>query len=229
MNMLIKNNKLQDLYIKEIERKEAIKFMSENHYSKSCPKVIALSLGFYWEEKITTMIVFSIPASPTVLKAVANNSHENNSWELSRLFSFDWCPKNIESYCIGQSIKYIKNNYPKIKYLISFADGNWGHHGYIYQATNWIFTGQSTPRRKFFIDGKQVHEKTLVNRYGTSSVKKLKNIFKERLEISRENKGKYRYVFIISQNKKEYKQLYSELKYKALPYPKGDNLYYNIK
>ena len=36
--------------------------MFENHYSKNCPKVIALSLDLLGR-KITTMIVFSIPKS----------------------------------------------------------------------------------------------------------------------------------------------------------------------
>lgn len=33
--------------------------------------------------------------------------------------------------------------------LVSYADSAQGHHGYIYQATNWIYTGISAKRTEW--------------------------------------------------------------------------------
>jgi hypothetical protein len=147
---------------------------------------------------------------------------------LLRLFSFDWCPKNIESYCIAQSIKFLKTNYPKIKILVSYADASVGHVGYIYQASNWLYIGNSSPEPEIFIDNIKRHRRDLYDKYGTSSIKKLKDILGEKLQIGKKNK-KYKYIYILGNSKKEHKELIIKLKVKIInDYPKGDLNYYNI-
>lgn len=57
---------------------------------------------------------------------------------------------------------------PKLRLVISFADPNHGHVGAIYQASNWIYLGQ-TPASPLFIDktGRQWHSRQ-VSRIGVS-------------------------------------------------------------
>lgn len=212
--------------MRELDRNITIEFISKNHYSRTCPKIIMLSLGFYYNNELCTVVVFSIPPNRNSFNAISDLCNANNSWELSRLYSLDWCPRNTESYCIGKSIKYIKNKYSQIKYLLSFADSNWGHYGYIYQATNWLYVGQIRPRNKIILDGQMVHSKTLSNKHGTESKEKLKEIYGDRINFIMENSGKYKYIYIISHNKKQYKELFSNIKYTVLPYPKGESKYY---
>lgn len=212
--------------IKQISNTEAKKFMKKYHYTKSCPKA-TISLAFYYKDKICTMIVYGQPSNYNLAKSIWEGGNEQECLELLRLFSFDWCPKNIESYCISQSIKYLKQYYPQYKVLVSYADASVGHIGYIYQASNWLYVGKSSPEPEIFIDGIRRHRRDLYDKYGTSSIKKLKEILGNRIQIGKKNQ-KYKYIYILS-NKRERKEIMKKLKVKIIKdYPKGDSQYYNV-
>ena len=139
-------------------------------------------------------------------------------WELVRLFSFDWAGKNMESYCIGQSIKYIKKHHSDIKVLVSFADPEQGHNGTIYQATNWLYCGKSQADEWYIVDGEKIHPRSMVAKYGTRGEKKLNE-----MGIKFERKflpGKHRYIYLLGKSKKEQQKLKKGLKYDILGYPK---------
>ena len=149
------------------------------------------------------------------------NSLPGDYFELVRLFSFDWAGKNMESYCIGQSIKYIKENYPHIKCLIAFSDPEQGHIGTIYQSTNWLYCGitDKVGGYQFYIDGKWQHPRNTGFKYGTRKTEEIKKLFPD-IKMRRTPR-KYRYIYLLAKNKKERKELMSNLKYKVLPYPKN--------
>jgi len=206
-----------ELKMKKIEYKIAKEFIEKHHYSHSCPK-ITLALGFYYKDQLATVIVYGQPSGRNLAKSIWDGGNEKECWELLRLFSFDWCPKNTESFCIGQSFKYLREYHPEIKVLVSYADSNYGHCGYIYQATNWIYTGIGSNERTLFIDGNRVHRRDLYDKYGTSSLTFLKEKFGNRFTYSEKN-PKFRYVYILG-NKKTKKEILEKLKYNQLPYPK---------
>ena len=86
----------------------------KHHYSHAFPSA-EICLGFYVDEKLNAVIVYGKSATSKMAYSLPGKY-----LELVRLFSFDWAGKNMESYCISQSIKHIKNNYRDIKILISF-------------------------------------------------------------------------------------------------------------
>jgi len=103
---------------------------------------------------------------------------------------------------VGQSFKLL----PRPRVIVSYADTKQGHIGYIYQATNFLFTGTTKPRTDMAgKDGKH-------SRHHLGD--RTKRVFRS---------AKHRYVFIIG-NKKEKKKLLKELKYPIFPYPKRENL-----
>ena len=186
----------------------------KNHYSHAFPAA-ELCLGFYVKEKLNAVIVYGQSASSTM-----KDSLPGKYWELVRLFSFDWAGKNMESYCISQSIKYIKENHKDIEILVSFADPEQGHFGKIYHATNWYYCGVSVQDTWYVIDGKKVHPRTMNQRYGTRSKDKL-----EKLGIKYEIKKmhcKHRYIYFLG-NKKKNKEMKKSLQYDILPYPKENH------
>ena len=186
----------------------------KNHYSHAFPAA-ELCLGFYVKEKLNAVIVYGQSASSTM-----KDSLPGKYWELVRLFSFDWAGKNMESYCISQSIKYIKENHKDIEILVSFADPEQGHFGKIYQATNWYYCGVSVQDTWYVIDGKKVHPRTMNQRYGTRSKDKLEKLGVE-YEIKKMH-GKHRYIYFLG-NKKKNKEMKKSLQYDILPYPKENH------
>ncbi|MGV2431812.1 UNVERIFIED_CONTAM: protein Mom, partial [Pseudomonas aeruginosa] len=58
--------------------------------------------------------------------------------------------KTPVSKILSIAIKFLKKQNPKLKLIVSFADPEQGHHGGVYQATNWIYSGQSGESYKYF-------------------------------------------------------------------------------
>ena len=100
---------------------------------------------------------------------------------------------------------------PKGYYIVSYADyGGWGHIGYVYQATNWLYTGMTKERTDIFSEsGHSRHY--------------------DKEETKRQIRtAKHRYIFIVAESKTQKKQMLKDLRYKVLDhYPKGDSRHYD--
>lgn len=196
------------------------------HYSKRVPNSLMYTFGlFNAQKKMQGVCIFGSP-SARGLNAVEGIK----CIELTRLILNDGHEPNLTSFFVSQSLKQIKED---ALLIVSFADSNQNHNGYIYQATNWIYTGKSGERKSFFINGREVHERTIVSRFGTSSEDKLKEKLKDfgaedKIEIKKQQ-GKHRYFYIIGSSKKTKQRIKKALseKYSVLPYPKGENSKYD--
>ena len=131
--------------------------------------------------------------------------------ELRRLVCVDDTPTNTESYFIGQTFRWLKQN-TDIEVIISFADQHYGHSGVIYKATNFEYLGETAPARVLMVDGKEYHSRSL-NQHRRPYGRELKRRYDEGDEniffISR--KPKHIYVYYLTRKiKKEIKRLQSE-------------------
>lgn len=193
----------------ELKAKDCEEWLLKKHYLKRVP-TISFAFGILKDETVEGVATFS--------GAIARFDLPVTPYELSRLVVNDGLPDNTLSWFLSQCIK----KFPKPAIIVSYADENWGHHGYIYQATNWLYTGYSSGEKRIFINGEEVHRRTLYARYGTSSIPKLKEMG---LEVNfMPQTGKHRY-FQFAGNKQEKRLFRKEItdKYKVLPYPKGEN------
>lgn len=215
-------NYFSNLIIKKINNSYAKDFMCKHHYTRSCAKC-SIAYGVFYDDMLECVIVFGQPSGKYLAKSIWEGGNEQECLELLRLFSFDRCPKNIESWAISNSIKQLKKDMPEVKVLVSYADGSAGHIGYIYQASSWDYIGKGSSECKIFIDGIRQHRRNLYDVYGTSSLIALKERLGERIVVEKERIAKNKYIKIIK-NKSQINKL---LKVKKLPYPKGDIKYYN--
>ena len=209
------------LYDVEVVNYSEIKeWLLQKHYAKSIPSV-RQAFGLFDKSRVLQGVCcYGQPAN--------NNNNMLGSFnvlELVRLVVNEGLPKNALSYFVGQTFNLIE----KPKVLISYADRGRKHHGYIYQATNWMYTGLGNAIDSYIDrDGNQIHSRIM------------SDYRKETPELTRaqiaENLGwtlvkadnKFRYFYFLG-NKKEKKEMLKALleKYLILPYPKGDNVRYN--
>lgn len=211
---------IKDEYIvKPCPLDEVKEICRTKHYLHRVPHIMAC-YGLYKEEKLMGVITFGIPPSPQLMK-ICGDEYKKSVLELNRLWCYDESPRNSESFLISQGIKQLKIDRPEVKILVSFADTRQDHLGYIYQATNWNFTGFSIPGGgSIVIDGKEYHPKNLNNKYNTSDINKLKEILGTENIRYRPRSKKCRYVYFIGDSKKENKLLKSLCKYPIQEYPK---------
>jgi hypothetical protein len=133
----------------------------------------------------------------------------------------DGLGRNVLSYFVSSALKKL----PRPALILSYADPNVGHQGYIYQATNWVYTGIHEDYIVKFFDenGSEIHARTMVSRYGTAD----RIVVKEKYNIdSVKQTSKHRYFFFLG-NRQEVRIMREHFKLPIKPYPKGANIKYD--
>jgi hypothetical protein len=220
--------------IRKINNNIAKDFIVKYHYSHAWT-MCSLALGIFYssdeemaffegkQEDLIGCMVFGNPVGRSTAASLSSELEINNVYELTRLFVHDGYGKNIESYCIGQALGYIKRNIPKIKAVISYSDPEQGHVGTIYKATNAIYQGNDIalmPNYSVSLTKdpyEWLHSRTVSARYGTHNVERLKKILGKTFYRKKES-SKHRYLWILTP-KREKKKILASLKHPPLPYP----------
>jgi hypothetical protein len=184
-------------------------WLLHKHYAKRIPS-ISYSFGLYNDNILIGICTFGSPPSRALCVGLCGEEFALLVLELNRLCVNDNLEKNTLSFFVSNSIKLLPDNL----ILVSYADTSQGHNGYIYQATNWIYTGLSAKRtERYDINNPNKHSKSITE-----------NKKYNYLDLSiRERPQKHRYVFFTGKKNKA-KQ---KLKYKIEPYPKGENKRYD--
>lgn len=207
--------------VKSIDSYLCKEWCLKKHYAKRLPP-IEYAFGIYdLDNYLQGICTFGTPVSST-LRNLWNN--EFKLMELNRLVINEGLDKNILSYFVGQCLKMM----PKPLVIASYADTSKNHNGYIYQATNWIYTGLSTPFKDYYIKGKEhLHNGSIMDmsRGQQNRVQWLREKFGDDL-IMIDRPQKHRYFYFIG-SKNECKKMKQMLPYKIEPYPKGENKRYD--
>ena len=111
--------------------------------------------------------------------------------------------------------------------VVSYADTAQNHHGYIYQATNWIYTGLSSKHKEYIIDGQENKHSRHINDTpnGKIPISQVLDMYADKVTVS-ERSRKHRYFYFLG-SKSDKKAMRKSLKYNVVPYPKGDNIRYD--
>ena len=201
----------EEYKVKSIKTELCKEWLLYKHYAKRIPS-ISYAFGLFEGEILQGVLTIGKPPSPSLCVGVCGEDNSKYVYELNRLCVNDNLKKNVLSYFVSQALKKLSNII-----LVSYADTSQNHNGYIYQATNWIYTGLSAKRtERYDIDNPNRHSK---------SVTENKNINYQDLAV-RERPQKHRYIFFIA-SKKQKKRWNKELKYSVCEYPKGQNKNYD--
>lgn len=209
-----------------IKPEETYSWLIRLHYAKRIPS-ISYAFGLYIDGVLTGIVTYGTPSSSTLRNGICGEKHSNYVLELNRL-CFDNYVKNGASYLVSNSLKYL----PKPSIVVSYADTNQGHIGYVYQACNFIYTGLSAKRTDWKVKG-------LEHLHGQTIADMSRNIGGDmtRSEYMREKFGddfyledrarKHRYIYFVG-NKYKKNEFLCALKYQVETYPKGESKKYKI-
>lgn len=119
------------------------------------------------------------------------------------------------SECVSAALRQLHKDAPQIKIVLSYADMDQEHFGTIYQATNFIYLGETVQGGicGFVVNGKKLHPKTISSHGWRASEKWLQEHVDPNAHAVR-SKGKRKYIWVYD------KKLRKEWQKKALPYPK---------
>ena len=205
------------LSIRLITKSVAKDIIVNNHYSGLWTKV-SYAIGLFTsdveehpffdnvEDKLIGVACYGDPIGRSAGQSISPLLERTEVLELTRLFVFDDYGSNIESWFLGQTFNWLKENVPHIKGLISYSDPKEGHCGTIYQATNWLYTGATKPRTDIAtVNGKHPRH---------HAGDRTKRVYRS---------AKHRYVFMHG-NKKDKRLLTKCLRYGTEAYPKKETI-----
>jgi hypothetical protein len=188
---------------------EAAKYACENwHYSKCLPVGKLVKVGAWENDKFIGCVIFGRGATPNLGRPYSLNQDE--CVELVRIALTKH--KNYVSKIMALAIKFLKKSNPNLKLIVSFADQSQNHHGGIYQATNWIYSGKGESAKFYLIKGKLTHPRSIGAKGLTQNLQGAKQIdpFATVVDVP----GKYRYLMPLSP------ELKNKIQHLAKPYPK---------
>ena len=191
---------------------QAAKYACENlHYSGVIPVGKLVKVGAWEDGKYIGAVIFGRGANNNMLKPFGLKADEG--CELVRIALTKH--KTPVSKIMALAIKFLAKSNQGLKLIVSYADADQNHHGGIYQATNWIYSGlmNAGTMGAFIIKGKKTHPKSVHSKGVKQSIDEVRKHLDPNATIFY-TKGKHRYLMPLD---KETKKNILEL---AKPYPK---------
>lgn len=176
------------------------------HYAGRKPQ-ITKAFGWYLEDRLMAVATFGKPATPWLCRGVCGEEFSSNVYELNRLVREEDCNKQLSQF-VARCLRMLKK---ENWIIVSYSDSGMSHHGYIYQACNFIYTGCTKQRTDKWVEGK--HARHAID--DPNGIRQIRT-------------SKYRYVYFCTSDKKLKKKWMKALRYEILPYPKGDNENYEL-
>lgn len=190
---------------------EAIRhFILSIHYARRKP-VIQYAFGLFDGDlpDPVGVVTYGQPATPAASKWVAGEENRKHVLELNRLVLYpEYNGGNYGSYLVSRSLKLL----PHGTFVISYADwGGWHHIGYVYQATNWLYTGLT---------------KAKIDKYSTGKHPRHRDLTDVQTVLRTE---KHRYVYLVG-TRREVREMRKKLRYPVIgTYPKGQSVRYDLE
>lgn len=191
---------------------EAANYACKNwHYSGVIPKSKLVKVGAWEDGKFIGVVIFGRGATPNMLKPFGLNADQG--CELVRIALTKH--KTPVSKIMALAIKFLSKSNKGLKLIVSYADADQNHHGGIYQATNWIYSGlmNAGSMGAFIIKGKKTHPKSVHGKGVKQSIDEVRKHLDPNATVFY-TKGKHRYLMPLD---KETKKNIIKL---SKPYPK---------
>ena len=208
--------------VRTVPKSDTYDWLLHKHYAKRLPMAVEFAYGLY-DESVTLVGVCTFgPCAPPVPVTIFGEIGKHKVRELTRLVVNDGLPPNTLSYFVASCLKML----PGPMCVVSFADSGAGHHGYIYQATNWLYTGEGGNAAVIEDkDGVPVHSLTVNEAYVRENITRTEYLTKHGLTES-PALPKHRYLQFVG-DKRQRRTMRGDVILRERPYPKGDNERYD--
>lgn len=191
-----------------LSSQEAWAFLKPRHYAGRKPPI---SKAFGWEidDRLVAVCTFGKPASPSLCVGICGKEYSSSVYELNRLCRVDELTEPLSQFVSACLRRLRSDNW----IVVSYSDTGMHHNGYIYQACNFLYTGQTKQRTdKYTPDGKHSRHYSNEQQGEWRVVRTAKN----------------RYVHFATFSKALKREWMNALKYPVLPYPKAQNENYTL-
>ena len=208
--------------MRPIKNQDAWSWCLDVHYAKRIPS-ISYAFGLF-DPDLIGVVTYGTPSSSSLRAGICGDDYADKVLELNRLVFIDYIP-NAASMLVGQSIRQLPESI-----IVSYADTEQGHVGYVYQACNFIYTGLSAKRTDWKVKGlEHLHGQTIADqsRGADNRVQWMRDKYGDDFYL-KDRPRKHRYIYLKG-SKKFKREAKANLNYDIEPYPKGDTSRYKIE
>lgn len=132
----------------------AAKYAVEHwHYSRRMPKSKLAKIGVWERGEFIGCIVFGVGATSGLVKPYG--LLPTQGCELLRIAFRSH--RTAVSRIVSIALRILRDAFPGLRLVVSFADPEQGHHGGIYQAGGWLYAGRSQSSPEYIVNGKRWH------------------------------------------------------------------------
>ena len=130
----------KDIIVKPITAQAANALVKRVHYSGKVVNNSQLHLGVFLNGKLEGCMSFGPSMDKRKIQGLVRDTAWNGFIELNRMAFSDRLPRNSESRALSVAFRMIKQHYPHIEWVVSFADGAQCGDGTIYRASGFVLT-----------------------------------------------------------------------------------------
>lgn len=131
--------RVADLTVGQVSTKDAQEFIDRYHYSGGGGGMV-WRYGLWSGMTLWGVVCYNWPTRETCA-SVFGEEHLEHVAHMSRLVCAEHSPRNSESRLIGGSLRLLAQDHPELWAVLTYADILQNHIGYVYQATNALYTG----------------------------------------------------------------------------------------
>lgn len=184
----------------------------DHHYSRAMPASVVHA--FAWRRPGGLFGDTGEPLAGALYSPPSGRGWPDDALELSRLVRLPSLDVQLSAF-VAWTLRWLRAN-TSFGFVLSYADDGQDHHGGIYQASGFSYVAYRHSKHfEFFgADGNRIHQRTINQRFGTSSAE----VLARDPSITRQpSSAKYLYVKPLRQN---LKPLLRRFAWTELPYPK---------
>lgn len=166
--------------VKPIASADANRLVSALHYSGTFVRNSQLHFGVFVDNRCGGVMQFGPSLDKRKLQGLVSGTGWNEFIELNRMAFGDSLPRNSESRAIAYALRFMRRQYPHLKWVVSFADATQCGDGTIYRASGFVLTGIRRNKSIWTLNGetftdiaaKGVHKATgIINRVSVTKGK----------------------------------------------------------
>ena len=216
-NLHPENLSLKDSKVVQCNFAQAKKIILKYEWLRSMPHRFGyrVSHGILFENIMGGVLVYAQPQVRSE-NLFGKDYGSKSIIQLSRGACANWTPKNTASHLLAKSLKILKKE--GIVAVVAYCTPEAGEIGTIYQASNFIYYGKTTPSKEYFLDSRWMGERSFAHKkkWLKRQPKYLKDIYKKSFEYlpTREVLPRLKYIKILNRVAEK------TFKHEKLQYPK---------
>lgn len=129
------------IVVKPIQRADANRIVERLHYSGKVVPNSQIHFGAFLGGRCGGVMQFGPPMMRRQVLGLVRGTQWAEMLELNRMAFADWMPRNGESRSLAVAMRLLRAQYPRLKWVLSFADGVQCGDGTIYRAAGFVLTG----------------------------------------------------------------------------------------